>query len=367
VKIADVIAQLRAVVPQHTSLFTDAAPAVLTFVADVPGPGGLVTGDTSPDPHNLSPGQVVTISAARNPYAVGSLTFDSATGLVTGVTTNDHDLTEGWQSEIEIVGADQAEYNGTWPLVSTDNRRTFVYGPIAGSPAAATGTIKMVDPLGTSFIGSFQVNTTPTATTFTYQIASNPESAGGVNAVLHLAPRISGAITEDRLAEAYTKRDTDEYFAFVVMGDVTTSRDRAIETDANQQIADDTHKRLRQIEPFSVYVFARTSQEMSARAVRDSMDDVKQALLKALFGVKLPTVFSDSVWCTISPTGDGFAAYNSAVYVHRFDFERSIDLVEADAVEPGFTRAWRDTNIQQLNDFDETIMETDINMDRVAL
>jgi len=360
-KAADIINQLRAVVPFHTDLFSTQLPAVLTAV------GNTVTADTSPTAHGLAPGDTVTINGALTPFSIDTLTFDSGTGIVTGVTNNNHDLTEGYQENITIVDAIESDYNGTFALLTVPNRKTFTYA-ITGTPSTpATGTIFMLDPLNTSFTGAFTVVTVPTVTTFTYTSNSLPESPAQGSPLVNIAPRISGAVSEDRLQDAYTAQAIDDFWAFVVLGDTATSRDRAILSDADNQIAAETKKRLRQIETFSIYVLVPTTDEIAARAARDTMDDVKLAFLKALYGFKAPSVYSDPVWCEISPTGDAFADYNTAVYVHRFDWQRVVDLVIDDAVDPAFSRAWRDSQLDFLNSFGTVTMSSTIDMDDVPL
>ena len=360
-KAEDIIEQMRAVVPFHTALFSTQLPATLNNVA------GTITADTSPTAHGVSPGDTVTINGALTPFSIDTLTFDSGTGIVTGVTINDHDLTEKWQENIIITGANESEYNGTFALLTVVNRKTFTYAITTTPASPATGTIFMQDPLNTGYTGAITVLTIPTVDSFTYAAVGNPETPAQGTPVVNVAPRISGAISQERVIEAYSAQNQSEYWAFVVLEDVTTNRDRAIKSDADQQIAADTKKRLRQLEPFSIYVFAPTSDEIAARAVRDSMEEVKKAFLKALYGFKAPSIFSDQVWCEIVPLGDGFSAYNTAYYVHRFDWQRVVDFVQDDALDPAFTRAWRDSQLDFLNTFGTVTMSTTIDMDETPL
>ena len=214
-KAEDIITQLRAVVPFHTDLFSTKIAATLT------NSSGTVTADTSPTVHGLAAGNTVTVNGALTPFAIDSLTLSN--GTVTAVTTNDHDLTVDWQETINITGAVEADYNGTFTLLTAPNRKTFTYAITTTPSSPATGTIFMQDPENMGYTGAFTVLTAPTTTTFTYASTSDPESPAQGTPFVNVAPRISGAVSEDRVEAAYTAQESNEDWAFVVMNDVTTS------------------------------------------------------------------------------------------------------------------------------------------------
>jgi len=356
-KMTDIINQLRAIVPIYSDFFT-----TQTEISSLSYSVGTVTAVTGAN-HNLVTGNTVTITGAETPFEIASM---SESGLIVDVqTVVAHDLTFGYQSSVRIQGVVESEYNGEFELVDVPNRFTFSFkinAAPSGQPTVVAGSTFMIDP---NFIGYNGVHsvTVLDATTFTYA-APEPISSPALGLpLLNTSPRISGAIDGDAMVDAYTKHGSNQYWAFVAMGSVTTSRDRSIQSDASATTSAADRKRLRQIEPFSVYVFAPTTEEIAARVARDSMQEVKKALFKALFGWKAPSVFSETTQIEVTPTGDEFSAYNKAFYVHRFDFERALDMVQADAVEPGFNRAWRDTTFSFTNDFNEVIMNTYLNMD----
>jgi hypothetical protein len=356
----DIIDQLRAVVPSCTDLFSSVKNCVITSAA------GVVTVDTSPLEHGLTVGKKFSISDALAPYAVSSLTLTGST--VVAVTTSDHDLTEGWQEVILVEGAVETGYNGTQTLTRVPNRRTFEYEITTTPSSPATGTIKMVDPLSSSYTGVHEVDTVVSDTAFTYAVDADPQSPALGSPRLHTAPRISGAVTEDRMRQAYTKQPEDDFWLVVTTGETTTSRNRAIESDAIETLTDADLMKVRQIETISIFCLAPAKSSIAARSVVDKIDsEVKPAILKALLGYKPKSVYFETNWCMLVPSGDGFADYDSATYVHRFDFERSIDLVRQDGVSPAPTKAWRDTQLSWLNDYKESVMESDIDMDDVPL
>lgn len=358
-KLEQIINQLRSVVPLFTDLFSDAQSCTLTFAA---GTVTCVTGAA----HGLSVSDVVTISGALSSFAVSTMT--RVDNVVTVVTVNDHDLTEDWQPTIAISGAVETDYNGVHTLETVPNRRTFTFTITTTPTTPATGTILMTDPLSTAYGGSHVVTAVNSSTEFEYEIGLSPESPAGGVPVLNVSPRISGGISEERIDAVYTEQGENEFWMFCVHGDSLTSRNRGIDSDAIQTLAEGQKIRVRSTEALNIYVFCPSTETIAARQIRDVIEvDVKPAIVSALLGFIPDSVFSDEKWCMLAPTSDGFASYNGSYYVHRFDFERSIDLVVEDGVDPAPTRAWRDTQISRLNEFGETIMQTDIDMDDVPL
>ena len=355
-RIDDIVEQLRAVVPANTDLFSATTDCALTNVS------GTVTVDTSPAAHGLLVGDKFSISGALAPYAVQSLTLTA--GTVVGITTSDHDLTEGWQETISIQGATESEYNGTFTLSRVPNRRTFEYTITTTPSSPATGTIEMVDPFSSSYTGVHTVAAVDSTTAFSYTINADPQSPAVGSPKLNTAPRISGAVNEERIRASYTQQSDNNYWLLVTAGETTTSRNRAIESDAVDTLTVADLMRVRQTETISIFCLAPARSTIAARQVIDKIDsEVKPAIIKSLLGYKPKTVYYDNSWCLLVPTGDGFADYDTATYVHRFDFERVIDLVSQDGVSPSQTKAWRDTQLSWLNDYKVSVMQSEIDMD----
>jgi len=353
---ADIISQLRKVVPGITDLFTRSNDCTITSAANV------ATVTTATD-HNLNQGDVFSISGALTPYKVVSLVRTG--NVVRGTTAEDHDLTEGWQESISISGASPAEYNGIKELTRVPNRRSFEYTIDDSVSSPATGSdITMVDPLSSAYTGEHTVASVVSPTEFTYAVQGNPDSPALGSPKLQTEARISGAVTQERMTEAYTKQAPNEFWLMVVAGDTLTSRNRAIETDAIETLTAADLMKVRQVETVAVYCLCPAADEIAARSVRDQIEaEVKPALLSALLGYTPESVYFDNNWCMLIPSGDGFADYTTATYVHRFEFERSIDLLKEDGISISPTKAWRDTQIQYLNEHNETIMQSDIDMD----
>ena len=364
-KTSDIITELRAVVPFFTDLFSTQLSAAITVIGA--GTGFSVVTTT---PHELAVGDTVTLIGGIAAWSISSLTFDIPTNLVTAVTTSAHDLTTNKpkfpiQTAV-IVGADQSEYNGSFTNYTVIDKNTFTYTPVtAPTITPATGPIFLQDATNIIPLGLFAVTVVTDTTTFEVSTAHLAQfDAVQGTPFADVDPRISGAISEERVRESYTAQKLNDYYAFVVMGDTVTSRGRAVLTDAVDTYTDEALKNIRQIETLSIYVYMPTVAQIAGRDARDTVDDVKVAFNKALYGFKAPNVFTEQQQILIIPTGDGSADYNTAFYVHRYDYERSVRLVEGDAVDPAFNVAWRTTDLQFTNEFNEVILQTDnITMD----
>ena len=222
----------------------------------------------------------------------------------------------------------------------------------------------MIDPFSSAYTGVHTVASVASTTEFTYLINADPQSPALGSPTLNTAPRISGAVNEERVKAAYTQQPDDSFWLLVTVGETTTSRNRAIESDAIETLTNSDLMRVRQIETLSVFCLAPARSTIAAREVLDTIDsEVKPAILKALLGYHPKTVYYDNNWCMLIPSGDGFADYDTATYVHRFDFERAIDLVVEDGVSPSPTKAWRDTQLSWLNDYGVTVATNEIDMD----
>lgn len=359
-KAETIIRQLYDVIPNVTDYFND-----VINVSTMTRNGSTVTVTTS-SAHGLVNGQVVAITGANKATKIISLT--QSNGIATAITNQDHDLTEGWFTDVIIGGADQPEYNGTFKLLSVPNRLTFTFkltsNPV--SPATTNGDILLLN----SGIGNYNGRYTITVinpTRFTYEITSTPYSPAMGNIKIKKNIRISGAATIERAVEAYTKQPTNKLWAFVVLEDTQVNKDRYVKNDsiATRTATDDY--RLRLLKNFSVYVFAPSVEGIAARTERDLMEDIEVFLYKSLLAIKIPSPFSEPSWSMITPIGNGVFEYNKAYYIHRYQFQTSFDVLIEDTAFNPITRAFRDITLNYL-DFmapldGEIVASADIDLD----
>ncbi len=366
IKAQTIIQQLQAVLPLHTTLFAESNFSVTSLTIS----GSTVTATTSAA-HGLSTGNFVTIKDAQTPIDVSTLTFVASAGIgntggiVTAITATNHDFTEGFEQEVVMVGATESDYNGTFDLATTVNRKKVTYAITTNPTSPATGSPQILyefAPAAGGYNGVKTITVTD-ATTFTYTVTQTivNDAQGTITATDGL--RISGAVTAERAVGAYTAQPTGELWGFVVLGDNFTSKDRHVSTDAISTLAAGDDYRQRVIVPFSVFVFAPANkQDVGGRVVRDLIEDVRIPLYKSLLRVKFDTVVSAAQVYSCTASGDNFVSFDKAYYIHEFGFQTVVDITIGDTIDPAYSVAFRDIDLffndPDGSDGDDIIMET---------
>jgi len=366
IKASTIAGQLQAILPTQTSLFTDADISISSLTRS----GTTVTAVTSSE-HGLATGNYANIVEAKNSITISSMTSvadsEDVGAIVTVTLASDHDLTEGFDYTVEIAGSDQSAYNGTFTLLTVPNRKSFTYAITTQPASPATGTILYLDTNGLGYNGRYPVIVSDT-TTFTYETAYTPDSPAQGVSVLKKGIRVARAISWEKATEAYTSQSSDDLWAFVVLGDISISKDRRDSTDAIQTLSYGDEYRQRLICPFSIFIYVPCSNEIAGGAARDTIEDVRVALYKAILRSRFTPVLSQAANYVTVATGDRFAAYNSAFYIHEFMFETVCDITLADTVDATENRAFRDFSLifkdPDTTDGDDIIMQTsDIDLD----
>ena len=360
-KSKDIIRQLQAVLPKVTDLFSETL-SITTLTRS----GTTVKATTSGD-HSLTTGAGLTITGAQSPITISSLTF--LNGVATAITAANHDLTEEFQNGIgtdtplvTVSGATESEYNGANPLLTVPNRTKFTY-TVTGTPTTpATGTPTLLEQFNTGYNGRHVVTVTG-ATTFTYEITQTPDSPAQGTIEAHTLIRVTGAVTVEAAQAAYTAKNDNKLWGFVVLGDVVTSKDRHTLSDATGLSANGTEYRQRLLMPFSVFVIVPTVNEIAGSTARDQMEDVRTYLYKSLLRVEFETELQSITRYGVIPERDFFFTYDSATYIHGFDFSTQTDVVYGDTVDPGNSVAFRDIELQYLDDLDTVELTANVNLD----
>jgi hypothetical protein len=360
-KAADIITQLQSVLPKVTDLFSDTVS-----ISSLTRSGTTVTAITS-TAHGLTTGGGVTITGAETPLTISSLTF--LDGVATATTDTAHDLTEGWENStpsdspnVNISGATESEYNGENTLLSVPNRLNFTY-TVTGTPASpATGLPVLLQNFSAGYNGRHVV-TVVDATTFTYEITQTPNSPAQGTIEAHTQVRVSGGVSIERSREAYTSKEYNKLWAFVVLGDTTPSKNRHVESDATDTSGAGTEYRQRLITPFGIFVFVPAVSEIAGMNARDQMEDVRPFLYKSLLRLKLSSGLATPGQYGIVAEGDSFFDYNGAVYIHQFVFSAQSDITYGDTIDPADNVAFRDIELQYLDVLDTVELTANINLD----
>lgn len=335
----DIVNHLSVYLPAFADDFTDQFS-----VTSLTRSGTTVTVSTSTD-HGLTAGKQVNITGAQTPIAIASIT---RTGIVAEmITSADHDITENAGFDVQISGAVEAEFNGTFTLLSVPNRRTIRFQVSDSGPTSATGSPLLLNGSNVfqSYNGLQNVTAVPTSTSFEHKVTDTTlYSPASGTIVAKTSPRISSAIDFERLLDAYTKQSQDKGWLFVVLGDAVADKNRHIDTDSTDNIQPGNYYNQRLIQNIQFYVFLPTSGQIAGADARDRCQELLKPIANSVMGFKFPTLVENSN-NPLMLTGHGTQAYNSAFYVHQYAFEATVQLGPSDIFNPQDDVAFRDIDL----------------------
>lgn len=365
-KAADIVAHLAVKLPQFSDLFT--SNLNVTSLTRIGSTATAVT-DVA---HGLTAGAAVNITGSQSPIAVASLTRSGTVGTL--VTVTNHDLTDNdGTTTIELSGAIEAEFNGTFTILTRPNRKTVTFTMVDTGPTVATGTPLLLN--GSSYLqsynGLYSVDSVIDPTTFTYILTTTPPltaAAGTIQA--KTAPRISTGVSLERLLDAYTAQPSaSSCWLFVILGDVSASKSRKIDSDAVDNIQPGDFARQQLIQPFTLAVFIPASDEIAASGARDTAETLFKPLCQSLLGAKFDSYLTTGSKNPVVFSDHGFAAYNTAFYVHTYVFQQVADISFGDTIGYDDSVAYRDTVVNMYLDIgtQQDAVTANIDMDDIPL
>lgn len=354
---SDIVQQLATVLPTLVDDFTDNVD-----VDSLTRSGTTVTVTTSTD-HNLTVGQQVNITGAQTPITITSI--DRSGIVATLVTDADHDITENAGFDVQIEGATEPEFNGTFELLSVPNRRTITFKVDDSGPTSATGSPLLLNGsnIFQTYNGLREVTAVPTTTTFEYEVDDSTlfTPASGTIKV-KTSPRITAAVTIERAVDAYTKQADKKAWAVVVLGDALANKNRHIDIDATDNIQRGNYFNQRLIQNLGIYVFLPTSKQIAGREARDRCEELLNPICRSILWAKFPSLVEN----TNNPlmiSSHGLQAYTTAFYVHQYNFEATLQLGVSDAFVPDEDVAFRDISLTIGSTVGTETFDTEIDLD----
>lgn len=356
-KIADVVNQARAILPEYTELFGDVL-SIATIVAS----GGVATVTTSAA-HNLSTGTAVNLSGVETRTAIATAT--KVGNVVTFTTSTDHDLTFGWpeHENITLFGFDDVNWNDTFKLGSLPNRRTFTVQSVLAAPTGALGVLlepKRVDGIN----GVYSVTVTG-STTFTISGSFIDGTYTPVNGTVAGGVRMAGTIDIRAVLDKYTKQSVNDYWLFVEPVDADVSKDRSTYSDAVATRSRGQDMRTRILDGFNTYIIAPCTDALMAVPQLDvCRHDLLSAMMRTFYGVEFDTGLTLNNEFKTILVSHGVFAYEKAFLVYRYEFQVVSDLTDSDQVLPSDTRAFRNVDYtEQVGDDDITNLTVNVDLD----
>lgn len=354
---SDIVNQIASVLPSFIDEFTSNYE-----VSSLTRAGSTVTVTTAVD-HNLEAGNQVNIVGAQTPIVIDSITRDGI--LVTVVTQEDHDITENAGYDIQISGATESEFNGTFELHKAPNRRTLTFLMDNSGPITGTGIMLLLNGSNVfkSYNGIREVASTPTTTTFTYEVSDETlytPAHGTISAKCN--PRISSAVDYESIRAAYTKQMPEDWWMFAVLGDGIADKSRRIDTDSTDNIQSSNFFNQRLIQVVQLFVLVPSSAQIAGRLARDRCEEILSPICQSVLTARFDSLVEGSN-NPLMITGHGLHDYSGAFYVHQYAFECTMQMGESDIYQPINDVAFRDISLTQFSNIGTGQIETQINLD----
>ncbi len=354
----DFIQQLAARLPALVDDFTTSFS-----ISSLTRSGTTVTATTTAA-HGLAVGKSVNIVGAQTPITIS--TIDRVGIVATLVTAADHDMTEGAFTTVEISGATEAEFNGTFTLLKVTNRRTVTFLVDDSGPTSATGSPLLLNgssPLQ-SYNGLKNVTAVPSTTTFEYEITDSTlftPAAGTITA--KTKPRISGAATDERALEAYTRQQADDAWLYVVMNDAVANKSRTLEIDGTDNIQRTNHFKQFIAQTVSLFVFIPTSGQISGRKAVDRAQELFRPISQSILFAKFDSLLANGKYNSLMFNEHGIHGYNTAFYIHRYTYEMTLLMGVDDTVGADEDVAFRDISMSQGHNVGTGEITSEIDLD----
>lgn len=361
----DVMAHLWRYLPSVTTLFNEEL-----VITNVTVTGGAITGTIANGTPTVGQNLLLSGIKVRNPI---SAYVDNGDGTARFTTANDHDQTEPHQrldtQQLQIGGATPSVWNSSHDIDSVPNRRTFEIAIPVGA-TVPTGAYLIEQPTGVLGIGTV---TTVVGTTVTIQPVEGIFHYDAAVHTITINTRIRARAAADitRAEAIYTEQPSQKPFIFVIMTDVSVSKDRHTPNDGLATFTKQDMRLLRLLQNFAIAVFIPTHDDVGGdNAQHMAYGEIYEALTKIFYGFG----FSDESaiqYVTVS-AGHGPGLYNSAYYLHVYDWQvPNVVTFESgfDGQSPFITDvAFRDINQSlYVNNSDKAIMSMALDLDEEPL
>lgn len=336
----------------YLPLFTDKFSETLAISAASIEAGNVLT--LTSVAHGKSVGQYLLVNAGqvRNALVASSLIDPT----VRFTTAYDHDVTkptlENDDYYLTLNGFGNV-WDGEHEIIEVPNRQNFEVNLPTGETLAPAvdGSQYMLEAIPQ---GAFQIATVPDDDTITINYDSARELPVGIVDGIEIIDgfRICAAADYNRAREVYNRQETGKAYLFVIMTDIDVSKDRNIVNDSIAELTRKDLMLLRLLQSFSTTIFLPSTEDISGADVQElAYDEIFNALLKTIFGYAID---GSMYKCVVVPSGMGPGEYNSAFYVHVYDWQLSYIINFQDGMPFPPDRAFRDIDAYNLIGGDDT-------------
>jgi len=326
-RIREIEYQLRTYIPLHTDKFVSWSSVVSYSVST-----NIATIQTTLS-HGLSVGDIVHLRDVIFPNPITSLT--QSQGVGTAILQHDTDFTFPNSETITISGANEADYNGTFNIISIPDRQTINFDIPFTAPVTATGSPVSEEVNLLRYNGLFQVVSIPTATTFTIAVdGPNFIALSGVEFYNIADVRIVGEISEERMLNSYTNQDIDVWWMFIVASTSNVSKNKDIATDFDFSYSQGDYIRQQVQESFTLYVVVPSQDTITTVDDQDiCRNELKLSIINSIVGF-FPLKLYRNSYEGVYYESDSISTYNTSYYIHAYNFSTTVNLASPDTFVP---------------------------------
>ena len=326
--------------PKYTDYFHEEVSVLNISVSN-----GVATVTTT-KPHYLETGDAVVITnyTLHNPITtVSGYNGSTIDYLVT--TSVEHDLTRAsYETKtVEFGGFTDDSWNDSVTLLQAGRNNFIVRFENGATTPVLNGNEYLKEERidGTNGHYSITVVNSNTFTIANDALINGTYSDGKITSYV----RVGVAYDVEHAVDLYTEQENGDYWAFVIMGTPTASRDNSTITEATTDLLIGSSMEINMIDGFSVLVLIPTSDNKSAGTAIDiARFDLQPIIHKCLLGVSFDSGMSTMAMFKTSFLGCEAALYNDAFLGYIYNYEFQYLLTDDDAVEPTLSRAFRDLN-----------------------
>lgn len=284
---------------------------------------------TTATDHNLTTGDYITIRGATNPITLTSLTREGnvATAVASEATelSDPSKYAQGIRDSLTVTisGSTPTDYNGTFKLLSvSDDRLTFTFEILETPISPATVAGYFLQPDYDGYNGYKQI-TVIDNTSFSYDVVDSLNTPAQGTIEVSSQTRIAWAATAERAEQFYTSDSITtsyENYMFVVLGSKAVYKDGTIASDITSSIEQSQDYFFQAAQDFSIYLYIPSENEVLGGFASDKAREYETFILKSIANYKFESVLTESYYEPVNYVGNEADIYNTAYYVHRYDF-----------------------------------------------
>lgn len=350
-----IIASMIANIADYSTLLNDSNP--ITNIVFGVGDATITLQNTL---SNLFVGNTFIIRDALFKNEIVALTPVIGVGYQVETTVN-HDLSENFQTTVDIVGFGGA-WDDTFTIVSVDSPTEFTISTALGAPAG-TGYI-LEDRFGT-IRGSQQI-TAITSNTITFATTTPFQPYDLTDAVINYNYRITSVFNEESAIKHYNLRASQKKtWAYVIYENSDVSKDNTIDSDSiGKHTKVDTFSQELAVN-FNVLVIKDNSDNNTTKDIQNELLSFRFPLLKSVLGLRIKFAnYENAERYMVSFVGDSPAFYAGAYYAHLYSFQTQLIISTSETIEEKNTAALRNFDIDLFLEFDNyTQIKKEIDME----